>query len=97
MKAYQRGGLDGIGFVLHREKDEEGKEKRAALSAWTSTTAANREAGEIAAVGGLEIIRELDTYPEASPSGEGVRSSLWRPAAEVGRRATSSVTRAGDT
>ena len=90
--AYQRGGLDGIGFVLHRTKAEDGKEEQAVWWAWTSTTAGPGDGRNPRWAQG--IIRELDTYAEVSPVGDRrspvpVRATCHRTA---GRKATSSAT-----
>jgi hypothetical protein len=80
LAAYQRGGLDGIGFV---PVDDDGEElvivgidldhcrdpQTGAIEPWAEQT-----------------IREMDTYAEASPSGQGVRLFAWGKLPPKGRK-----------
>jgi len=85
LDAYLRGGLDGIGYVLHRKKGEDGKEERGGLVGVDLDHCRDRETGEIAEWV-QNVIRELDTYAEASPSGEGVRLFLFADLPSHGRK-----------
>ena len=85
LAAYQRGGLDGIGFVLHRKKAEDGKEEQGGLVGVDLDHCRDPKTGEIQPWA-LEIIRELDTYAEVSPSGAGVRLFLYGALPPHGRK-----------
>ena len=79
--AYQRGDLDGTGYVLHRSPGDNGPglvgidldhcrdPQTGALEPWAQ-----------------EIIDALNTYGEASPSGEGVRLFLLGKLPPHGRK-----------
>jgi hypothetical protein len=78
--AYQRGGLDGIGFVLHRKEGETGgpvgidldhcrDPQTGAIEPWA-----------------MEIVAALNTYTEVSPSGEGLRLFVFGNLPPEGRK-----------
>ena len=85
LAAYGRGKLDGIGFVLHRPKREDGKEESGGLVGVDLDDCREPATGEIQPVA-LEIIRELDSYTEVSPSGAGVRLFLYGDLPPHGRK-----------
>jgi hypothetical protein len=66
LAAYQRGGLDGVGFVLDGSDDLVGVDLDKCRDAATGAVEP----------WALEIVRGLDTYTEASPSGRGLRLFL---------------------
>lgn len=66
LKAYERGGWDGIGFVLSDQDP---------YSAVDIDHAIDAETGEIAPWA-QDIIKRLDSYTEISPSGTGIRIFL---------------------
>ena len=71
--AYQRGGLDGIGIVLHRgvaEKHAEG------LVGIDLDKCRDPETGTIDPWA-LKIVRAIDSYTEVSPSGRGLRLFVY--------------------
>src|SRR5262249_21979223 len=70
LAAYQRGGLDGIGFVLHRQGNEVDGLVGIDLDKCRDH---DTEAIEEWA---LQIVREINSYTEISPSGRGLRIFL---------------------
>jgi putative DNA primase/helicase len=81
LEAYQRGGLDGIGLVLHRAKDATGP----GLVGIDLDKCRNPETGEVEDWA-QEIIRDLDSYTEVSPSGRGIRIFLYGTLPPSGRK-----------
>ena len=67
-EAYTRGGWDGLGFVLAKDKDD----LTPGIVGVDLDDCRNVETGEIEPWA-IEYIRLLDTYTEVSPSGRGVR------------------------
>jgi len=74
--AYQRGGLDGIGFVLTEELGIVGIDL---------DKCRNPETG-IIDDWALDIIKTVNTYTEVSPSGRGIRMFLFGRLPPVGRK-----------
>lgn len=68
LAAYQRGGWDGIGFVLHRKKGDEGL----GLVGIDLDKCRDPETGDIEPWA-TEIIHKVGTYTEVSPSRRGLR------------------------
>jgi hypothetical protein len=63
LAAYNRGGFNGVGFVLTDDDP---------YTAWDLDHCVNKNTGEIAPWA-LEIVQTLNSYTEISPSGEGLR------------------------
>jgi hypothetical protein len=68
LAAYRRGNLDGLGLVLHRKPADDGH----GPVGIDLDHCRDRATGEVT-VRARAIIRRLNSYTEASPSGEGVR------------------------
>jgi putative DNA primase/helicase len=81
LAAYQRGGLDGIGFVLRRAKDAED----AGLVAIDLDKCRNPDTGVIEPWA-QEIITEVNSYTELSPSARGIRIFLYGTLPATGRK-----------
>src|SRR5262249_17799387 len=64
LAAYRRGGLDGVGLVLHRDREADGP----GLVGIDLDHCRDRDTGVIAPWA-LAVIKELDSYTEVSPSG----------------------------
>ena len=80
-EAYSRGGLDGIGFVLHAPPKQEGLR----IVGVDLDHCRDATTGEIAPWA-RRIVKTLDTYTEVSPSGEGVRMFLRGQLPPEGRK-----------
>jgi primase-polymerase (primpol)-like protein len=68
LAAYRKGTWDGIGFVLHRKKGDDGP----GLVGVDLDKCRDPETGTIEPWA-LDIIARLDSYTEVSPSGRGIR------------------------
>jgi putative DNA primase/helicase len=80
LAAYERGGLDGIGFVLHRKEGETGGLVGIYLDhCYDAANGAN-------APWAWEIVKTLNTYTEVSPSGEGLRLFVFGDLPPAGRK-----------
>jgi putative DNA primase/helicase len=79
--AYLRGGLDGVGLVLHRSDAAEGP----GLIGVDLDKCRNPSTGEIEEWA-LEIVRRLNTYTEVSVSGTGLRLFLHAELPPRGRK-----------
>jgi putative DNA primase/helicase len=80
LAVYRRGGLDGIGFVLHREKGEAD-----GLVGIDLDHCRDPETGTIEPWA-LEVVRTIDSYTEISPSGCGLRIFLYGNLPPHGRK-----------
>jgi primase-polymerase (primpol)-like protein len=78
--AYERGGWDGIGFVLHRNEQETGVEVGTDLD-----DCRDPQTGAVQPWA-QEIVSELGSYTEASPSGAGLRIFSFGDLPPEGRR-----------
>src|SRR5262249_43129767 len=81
-EAYAGGGLDGLGFVLHRPK---GQEHEAGLVGIGLDHCRDPESGEIEAWA-QEVLHAVSSYAEISPSGCGIRIFLYGHLPPHGRK-----------
>src|SRR5262249_3268430 len=70
LAAYRRGGLDGVGLILHHAEGEAGP----VLVGVDLDKCRDVQTGAIEDWA-LQVVRALDSYTEVSPSGQGLRIS----------------------
>jgi primase-polymerase (primpol)-like protein len=80
--AYQRGGLDGLGFVLHAQPGEDGGPVIVAIDLDKCRDPVTGAIDDWA----LQIIRNVNSYTEVSPSGRGIRIFLFGRLPPSGRK-----------
>jgi primase-polymerase (primpol)-like protein len=71
LAAYERGGLDGIGFVLHRDKEEAD-----GLVGIDLDKCRDPETGAVEEWA-AQVVRTINSYTEVSPSGRGLRLFVY--------------------
>jgi primase-polymerase (primpol)-like protein len=71
LAAYERGGLDGVGLVLHKEKGDEGP----GLVGIDLDKCRDPQTGAVEPWA-LEVVNKINSYTELSPSGTGLRIFL---------------------
>jgi hypothetical protein len=81
LDAYNRGGWDGLGFVLHKKKGEDGP----GLVGVDLDKCRDPDTG-VVEQWALHVVAKLNTYTEVSPSGRGIRLFVLGKLPPTGRK-----------